>query len=736
MPITAVADFLGDLGRYGLLEPAQVAELRRTPPVGDAKAMARALLDRGWLTPYQANQMLQGKGAELVLGSYVLLERLGEGGMGQVFKARHRNLGRVVALKLVRRERLANPDAVRRFQREIRAAAQLEHPHVVRAFDAAEAGGAHFFTMEYVEGTDLAHLVKDKGPLPVALACDYIRQAALGLQHAHEKGLVHRDIKPANLLLTLKGTVKVLDMGLARQAHAASEESGSTLTQENAVMGTPDYLAPEQCLDAHRVDIRADLYSLGCTLYFLLTGRPPFPGGSLGEKLVKQQLREAEPVERLRPDVPPAVAGVVRKLMAKRPEDRYQTPADLAAVLARLDRPDPEIEATWSLAPSPGPGAASPHAATPADGTAAAATADTTARVVASHRQRRQAERRRWLRLNVAGTVVLLGLLGLLGFLFLSQDDLAPHSPRAEPAAVEVAATGPEPKGQGFEAWVQAVQRLPAEQQVEAVRTKLRERNPGFDGQLTTKIANGVVLEMTMVSDEIIELSPLQALPGLTNLTCRALTYRNGNLADLQPLQGMKLITLDCSSTQVADLKPLTGMPMESLKCSFTQVVDLTPLKGMPLKTLHVGSTKVTDLSPLQGMPLIDLNCSNAPITDLRHLQGMPLEKLAISYTPVADLSPLRGMKGMQLKDLRLDGTKVVDLTPLVGMKLTFFACQRTAVTDLKPLQDMPLTELYCDFRPDRDTAILKAIPTLRSINRKPVTEVWKEVEATPPKQP
>ena len=180
------------------------------------RALAGELIRRGWLTPYQVNQLLQGRGRDLLLGSYVLLERLGEGGMGQVFKARNWKLGRVVALKLIRKERLDNPDAVRRFQREIRAAAQLDHPNIVRAFDADEVDGTHLLVMEYVEGTDLAKLVKKDGPLPVDKACDYCRQAALGLQHAYERGLVHRDIKPHNLLLTPGGVVKILDMGLAR----------------------------------------------------------------------------------------------------------------------------------------------------------------------------------------------------------------------------------------------------------------------------------------------------------------------------------------------------------------------------------------------------------------------------------------------------------------------------------------------------------------------------------------
>jgi serine/threonine-protein kinase len=362
MPIESVAALVEVLGRHSLLSPDQLAEITGALQArcADAKALAKELLRRGWLTPYQANQLLQGHGDDLVLGPYLLLERLGEGGMGQVFKARNSKLGRLVALKVIHPECLADPDSVRRFQREIRAGAQLDHPNVVRAYDAGEAGSRHFLVMEFVAGTDLKRLVDRRGPLPVAEACEYARQAALGLQHAHERGLVHRDIKPSNLLLAVggpaAGVVKVLDLGLVRRARQADGESSSTLTEEGWVVGTPDYLAPEQASDPRKADARSDLYSLGCTLYFLLAGRPPFPFGSPTDKVIKHAMLDPLPVEQLRPDVPPALAAVLRKLMAKRPEDRYQTPAELAAALAALhdlsSRPPPPAGA---VPPPPGP---------------------------------------------------------------------------------------------------------------------------------------------------------------------------------------------------------------------------------------------------------------------------------------------------------------------------------------------------------------------------------------------
>ena len=379
MAIACVASFVEALAQGPLLEAAQQQELDALGACHpDPRALARELIRRGWLTAYQINQLFLGRAADLVLGPYVLLERLGEGGMGQVFKARHRSLGRLTALKVVREEYLAHPNALPRFQREIQAASQLDHPNVVRALDADQAGGTYYFAMEYIEGTDLCRLVKERGPLPVRQACDYVRQTALGLQHAFERGLIHRDIKPANLLVSRPdgqsgsrssaqlarplgaayrwGVVKILDMGLARVLARPDGTASTMLTQVGSVMGTPDFIAPEQARNSHASDIRSDLYSLGCTLYYLLAGRPPFPHGTLTEKLLQHQLDEPEPVGRARRDrlraghpvaaeltrsrasldVPDEVAHLVSRLMAKRPEKRYQTPDELAAALAEM----------------------------------------------------------------------------------------------------------------------------------------------------------------------------------------------------------------------------------------------------------------------------------------------------------------------------------------------------------------------------------------------------------------
>jgi serine/threonine-protein kinase len=342
MSTTSPANLIDLLDEVRLLTSAHLREVR-----GDLQAqfpdpahLCQELVCRGWLTSFQHELLLNGKGRDLAFGPYILLDRLGEGGMGEVFIARHQLLERVVALKVMRGGCLTSADE-RRFVREIQATAQLKHPNIVTALDANRFDGLFVLAMEYVDGSDLGKLVRKQGPLPVLKACEYIRQAALGLQHAFERGLVHRDIKPANLLLTADGSqVKIADLGLVRLGRGAEE---TPLTRSGTVIGTPEYLAPEQARDSRHVDIRADLYSLGCTLYFLLCGRPPFEGDSVVAIIYHHLETPPPPIQSLRPEVSTEIAGVVHKLLAKRREDRFQKPADLAVELERLAKAPPTI---------------------------------------------------------------------------------------------------------------------------------------------------------------------------------------------------------------------------------------------------------------------------------------------------------------------------------------------------------------------------------------------------------
>ena len=338
-------DLVDALREFNLLRKEQFERVVNefAPQFEETADLAKHLVKLSWITLYQARKLLAGHGADLIVGHYVILDKVGEGGMGKVYKAKQLRLNRLVALKVIRPNLIANEMALKRFQREAKAAAQLAHPNIVRLFDADQVGDRHFLAMEFVEGTDLACLVKDMGPLPIGMACSFIRQAAAGLEHAHDLGLIHRDIKPSNLLVTSPkkdgktgsgGAIKILDMGLARGGSAQNSDSAETaLTQDGTVVGTPDYMSPEQAKNSSTVDARSDLYSLGCTFYYLLTGHTPFPIGSTLEKLLQHQMDAPKHVQLLRQDVPNEVGAIVHKLLAKRPDDRFQNGAALAEAL-------------------------------------------------------------------------------------------------------------------------------------------------------------------------------------------------------------------------------------------------------------------------------------------------------------------------------------------------------------------------------------------------------------------
>jgi tRNA A-37 threonylcarbamoyl transferase component Bud32 len=336
------SELLDWLGQNQFLAPPQADELRPLlVSFSDCHSLAKELIRRDWLTPYQVNQILQGRHDQLILGNYRVRERLGEGAMGQVFKAWNLRTLRVVAVKTILKELVKSPKTMERFRREIEAASQLEHPNIAHVRDADEADGQLFLVMEFIEGSNLSQRVKQDGPLPIAEAVEYARQAALGLQHAFEKGIVHRDIKPANLIVTtlkVNGdalpVVKILDFGLAR--FDSESEEAARLTQVGKLLGTIDYIAPEQAQNARDADIRADIYSLGCSLHYLLTAQPPFAGDTMVEKLSQRVTGEPPWIREIRPEVPPLLEQVLRKMMARRPEDRFQTPIKVVQALASL----------------------------------------------------------------------------------------------------------------------------------------------------------------------------------------------------------------------------------------------------------------------------------------------------------------------------------------------------------------------------------------------------------------
>jgi serine/threonine protein kinase len=355
-----------DLEQLGLLTPTQLRHIRdvlriKFPHDYD---LAMELERLGWLSSYQVSQIGLGKAGALSVGPYQILDLLGEGGFGQVFLARHSYLQRLVALKLLRSELASDAEAVDQFYREVGSLGQLSHPNLILAHEAGPIADTHFLAMEYLVGVNLQTMVDDSGPLEADQACDYIRQAALGLQHMYDSGLVHRDIKPSNLMVkptddpgeTTRGArgtwmaaaagqsfpwgmIKILDLGLARSLQTGGDllADNPMPNRESGLRGSADYLAPEQAIDFQSADIRADIYSLGCTFYYLVTGRPPFEG-PLALKLMKHQREEPAAVEQLRGGLPRKLGAVIRKMMAKLPSDRFRTPAEAAAAIAGTTR--------------------------------------------------------------------------------------------------------------------------------------------------------------------------------------------------------------------------------------------------------------------------------------------------------------------------------------------------------------------------------------------------------------
>lgn len=357
-------DFVAVIRRSGLIEEAAWDTYIRDHSLpGEPRELARQLVRDGLLTKFQAKHMLSGRHRGLVLGQYRLLDQIGKGGTGVVFLAEHGKLRRRVAIKVLPTDRTDHKEALERFYREARAVAALDHPNIIRAYDVNNEGKIHFLVMEYVDGQSLKDYIESRGALPPHEAAHYIGQAAAGLQHAHERGLIHRDIKPANLLLDKNGTIKILDMGLV----LFFEDQDDTLTRDlsrGAVLGTADYLSPEQALDCHEVDIRSDIYSLGATFYTLLNGRPPFHSSKMTQKLIDHQIKEPPPLSEIRPEIPAALSAIVSRMMAKRPEDRFQTPAEVAAALT-----------PWLSPAGPGP---EEEKSSPGDETEPAALAATT----------------------------------------------------------------------------------------------------------------------------------------------------------------------------------------------------------------------------------------------------------------------------------------------------------------------------------------------------------------------
>ncbi|MCX7010043.1 MAG: serine/threonine-protein kinase [Kiritimatiellaeota bacterium] len=486
------------------------------------------------------------------LGSYEILAKLGQGGMGAVYKARDTRLQRFVAIKVLPVQLATDEEFVQRFQREAIAAAQFCHSNLVQVFDIGESNELHFIVMELVEGESLGHRLQRKGRMPPREAIAVTIYIGQALAYAWNKAkLIHRDIKPANIFLSKDGEVKLGDLGLAKSL----QDAASGLTLSGTIMGTPHYMSPEQGRGDKQMDCRSDIYSLGCVLYHMLTGQPPYQGDSTATLIYKHVHEAPPPLRAAAPDCPEDLAETVDWMMAKKPEDRPQTYEEMLAELAA-------VRHALLHAPAAAPKPAAPKA-TPAN--------------VPSHAPVTMAEKKApsaneakspSFGLIVTGTVVVSVLV--LGLLFWSPWKansppvvLSSSTMTQQPPAV----SAPAPQG-GF---MEEVAALPTEQQVKRVLAKLKELNPEFDGQEKHRVESNTVVALALSAVAVANLAPVRALRGLRRLVCagekdaNGAESRRGRLADLGPLRGLLLEEVDFSCTQVADLSPLKGMSLKTV---------------------------------------------------------------------------------------------------------------------------------------------------------------------------
>ena len=352
-------DLLGLIRTSGMVDESQLttyvercASAGRALPT-DAKSAADRMVDDSLISDFQREQFLLGKWRGFTVGKYKLLERVGIGGMGQVFLCEHLHMKRHVAIKVLPPAKAEQPSALGRFYREARAAGSIEHPNIVRTFDIDQDGNLHYIVMEYVDGSNLLDIVKQVGPLPIGRAVDYACQIANGLDFAFRNGIIHRDVKPGNVLITRHGEAKILDMGLAR-FYKDTTDLLTVQYDDKIVLGTADYVAPEQVANSHGVDTRADVYGLGATLYYLLSGKPPFPTGTVSQKLLWHRTKDPTPIRDIRPDVPEGVAAALARMMKKDPSLRFQSAGEVAAELAQwipADVPLPDAREMPRLSP-------------------------------------------------------------------------------------------------------------------------------------------------------------------------------------------------------------------------------------------------------------------------------------------------------------------------------------------------------------------------------------------------
>ena len=776
-------EFHRQLAEYQLIS---AKTLNRIPPGThrSTRSLARALVMQGALTRFQVECLLRGQGKRLRVGNYIVEELLGEGGMGKVYRGRNVRVNKQVAIKEMSANPATNPIALRRFQREIRLTAQVSHTNLVTALDAEEQDGRLYLVMDYVAGKDLSRHVKQQGPMSVRDAVDCLCQAVQGLNAAHAAGILHRDIKPGNLMRTTKGEVKILDLGLAtpRGEGDTEQDFGSTmseLTATGAFLGTYDFIAPEQAEDPRKVCVQSDLYSLGCTLYYLLTGAPPFASHHGIQKLTAHANAPIPSLEDKRQDVPAGLLTVYRRLLAKQPADRYPGCRELLDELRRLQALGLPTEV----------------ACIPADvakGKKDTQTPETPFRVAREwpdlqfdetpSRERTASAQsvvrgqRRMMAIALAVPVTALALLAIIWL--LQPPPMAVLRVKVDPEDAVVELLSPDgavrmqtsgkagsallkaPAGAytirvSRDGYTAATDRVTLAGPVTNLDKPIRLLNseavattddpPEADlglwcGSREYKVWVDSIARLPQ-EDQVLEIekklrdrNPLfneKVTVAENALQGTLVSIQSQALHDISPLRALRdlprfqsLTRLDLGlrrgqSGQVADLRPLRGLPLKRLVLSRNSVQDLSPLEGMPLTELVLtGCKQLTSLEPLRNMPLRELvlNETSHNFDNLDALQNLTsLEGLFVSATR---LTSLQKLSKLRLKTLAVSGNPLQSLEGLDPSALSALECHQTPLKDLSVLREAKNLEiLNCSETRVTDISPLADLPKLRDLN-------------------
>jgi Leucine-rich repeat (LRR) protein len=672
----------------------------------DARAFASWLIAGRFVTDYQAAALLRGN-SRFFLNDYKLLDRIGSGRMAGVYRAVHR-LGQTVAVKVLPQSKAKDATTLGRFQREARLSVKLKHPNVVRTFQVGEDGGLNYLVMEYLDGETLEEVLKRRGKLPITEAVRLIHQALGGLQHLHQQDMVHRDIKPGNLMLvpsaepgeadnTDQATVKILDVGLGRATFDEGTAVGEELTAKGDLVGTVDYMAPEQAADARRADIRSDIYSVGCVLYQCLTGKVPFPATNVVQAVTRHAREAPKPLKASGIVAPDALQAVLDAMLAKDPARRYATPEQAGKAL------EPHLQAGGAELVTP---EADPRMRPYLSWLEEQAGALVAAAATAKRASRSPVGVAAIALVGVAAVFLLLAL-GVGVALWLG--GRRQPTPDAIPPIAEIkdAKPGDHSSEELFEKWVERVAGLKGEQQLAEVVARLRKHNPDFDGNVKQEAPDGMVRTLEFVTDQLTDVRPVQVLQGLYKLVCTGSGPGKGKLVDLSPLKDLNLAVLDCGSNPVEDLSPLKQLPLLYLGIGGTRVRDLSPLAGMPLNALNCAGTSVRDLSPLRGMELTYLDASGTPVDDLSPLRNMPLQSLWCGVQPRRDAAWLRSLTKLKA----INGNPAMDVLKTIDAEQQSLEGWAKSVRTLPPgRQAEEVVKKLIELNPGLKTEKVKVI--------------------------